>query len=576
MSFITDNNIFNDFQKQFNNKTSDENKENEIFNLIHEANSLKKSLGRDDFIKEIKKNSKENVIELNKIISNLKKELFKFHGVLTSKLPGEVIYEIVSHLDINDICTCDLLSKKFHDIIPKILPNVVNQNDYIKNSQFIQSLSNKNLHQFYKRNGLEVVDYSNRFFINWESLKEVGENSQTIKKLILNNIILYARYNEENSFYEKGTGLFLNTSTNEKKLLSELLKFFPKLETLEIREIPDYRNIKMDMILDSCSLHESLKTVVTAYYTVDICKFKENFKKTKKDIRFIKNFLTISNQLTNRSFNSTNVTISNIEEFCLKKINNISHVKLLVKPGSIRKIQNLGFTAFSKIRLTNSDFKGFKEFEKEMIELFNLKQDFVEFDLREILCNDKKNIREIINIFNSTDAKTLKLTFNIIPYHQELQLKATTLCRLFKTKFLSNVNSLEFSSATYSKLTQKNAIDFYTKNMRKVMSAMGEFSELETLHFCGTHLFKEVNLLLTKLKDGAIFPNLKSLTILAVDYSKLDFQTLIAFHKQNPDLTIMIVRDATIEVPEVNGDYIGNYAETIHVRKQIEEIFKNN
>lgn len=125
-------------------------------------------------------------------------------------------------------------------IIRPVFPKFVNQKKFRQNSPFIQSLSSEKLDQFYigvnniqndpkepHAHALDVADYSNRFFIQWNSLKNVGENSKTIKKLILNNVILFATYEKINnvSIYKNETGLFMRSVLKKKEQLSKFSQY---------------------------------------------------------------------------------------------------------------------------------------------------------------------------------------------------------------------------------------------------------------------------------------------------------------------------------------------------------------
>jgi hypothetical protein len=511
-------------------------------------------------------------------------------------LPTELILQIIQFLNIEDMTACTRISKKFSNTIYSVLPKYVNNEIYRKNSRAMQSASFEDLAKFYIRisnignasttqDSIEIADFSYRSsqHINLKLLKTLGKTSKTIKKLVLSHVELFTKTDNKYGFstYVSGTGLYLDSGLT-KKSLKTIMENFKQLEVLEIG---DFEEIDVAAIFDSVLKHPTLKTVITRSYTIDLTPFKQ---KTADEI---KTFCEITRGL---KYSVWSGTLKNLNE---NKITCLSNITL--HPSGLETFKEDYHKNHLKITSKIKWFMNPNKIDDEIdrfIKLFELKKNFDEIDISKLLSLKESSIEKLISLFNKTEATTFGLTcgagadtngepgLHLTPLFSghrfingECIIKGvfnidetqSLLMGLFQTNFLTEVKnlSLRFDDSSWFGKIDAN---IYCSNMEIVIpSALESFPMLETLSFCGMHCVEEVvNPLLEKLCDPETYPNLRAITITQVDYTKLNFKTLLDLHKKRPHLHLTITKNPNIK-SVLKVDYVGNYGDTVEVRKQI-------
>lgn len=519
------------------------------------------------------------------------------------QLPIEMILGFIQFFNINEMNKYTRVSKKFKAAIFSVLPMYVNDEIYRRASPRMQSLCFEDLVNFYSRinvidntsttkHQIKTIDFFNKINISCNDskflIKKFADKSETIKTLILANTKLFAKCEKDGlRAWVPGTGLYFDSEF--KNPLQKVIEIFKQLEVLTIQ---GENQTPVGAILTSVSGHPTLKKMITDRYTIDLTVLSSEEKIAK--------FIEITDELL---YNIWSQKLLDLTENNIECLSNIKY-----KPTGIENLEEIYTEKHLKISSKISWFANLNKMdeEKERLErLFEIKEDFKEFEMPQLLSLEEKHIEVLINIFNQTKAKTdglvsgagfdthaqpgLHLTplFAGVHYHiihqnnrinnifEETDPNKNLLTRLFQTNFFVALKNLDLRFDNESWFGKSNS-DIYLSNMQVIIPiVLQELPDLETLSFCGMYCTKKVvNPLLETLCDESVFPNLRAVTLTRVDYNDLDFEKLLNLHARRRHLHITITKDSKIKCKFKMDDYIGNYGDTVDLRKKITKLKK--
>jgi hypothetical protein len=537
-----------------------------------DENSCNYKINLED--EEVKKEEDLNESEKKLIEKKCKIESGKFLNTIMKSDDVGIPQTIINCLTTDDIISCAQVSKVWSNKITPLLTHMgqLLNVKHLLLSKKIQALSFTKLCKMYqclntfrneKANYITVIDFSNRSKENIvvEEMKEVGNKCKKIIKLILDVQIIDVKY-----IY-----LFFKNNKKNEDSLYKILQNYPELKELHLRNVGGCggSSISLYKIFMSCMMHPKLEIIALNSFTVNIKNLKKQYTilgwktsswkyKTPESMQFLRRSgLNLFPKLTS----------NDIVNFNKLNIDNISNVKIYLENDSLNK--TIDCNIFNKVVV---DFSDDVQCVNNLKKLFNIKKDFEYIDFKNpdlvMFINKQKNFFDDFNDI-TIDGIIFRLQDDVVFNNEEdiEQLKESINVPFFRQIKSIGFNDISSITSTISYSKKQNVI---------IEELLPFFPKLESLRFEQGRTGNGLNILIKQLlKNQLLYPNLKQLIVNNVDYDKVDFPLFLKLVDSRPHIYIELGRVPFYRKKQkIKNEYVGNRADIVKVRKEIEQVIK--